>query len=82
MKSDIHPDNYRLVAAEHNRNDVFITKSTVNSKETIEVDGIGIMVKLNNKNISSLLHGKSKLVDTAGRIVKFKTNIQSLRSNI
>ena len=40
MKSNIHPDNYRLVAFKDMSNDdVFITKSTVNSKETIEVDG-------------------------------------------
>ena len=35
MKADIHPDNYRLVAFKDMSNDdVFITKSTVNAKET------------------------------------------------
>ena len=41
MKADIHPDNYRLVAFKDMSNeDVFITKSTVNAKETLEVDGV------------------------------------------
>ena len=41
MKKEIHPSNYRLVAFKDMSNeDVFITKSTVDTKETITVDGI------------------------------------------
>ena len=41
MKAGIHPDNYRLVAFKDMSNDdVFITKSTVETKETLEVDGV------------------------------------------
>ena len=41
MRKNIHPDNYRLVAFKDMSNDdLFITKSTVNSKETIEVKGV------------------------------------------
>ena len=41
MKAEIHPENYRLVAFKDMSNDdVFITKSTVNAKETIEVEGV------------------------------------------
>ena len=75
MKADIHPDNYRLVAFKDMSNDdVFITKSTVNSKEIIEVDGIEYpLVKLEISRTSHPYYtGKSKLVDTAGRIDKFK----------
>ena len=40
MKADVHPDNYRLVAFKDMSNeDVFLTKSTVNAKETIDIDG-------------------------------------------
>ena len=48
MKADIHPDNYRLVAFKDMSNDdVFITKSTANTKETIEVDGVSYpLIKL------------------------------------
>ena len=75
MKADIHPDNYRLVAFKDMSNeDVFITKSTVNAKETLEVDGVEYpLMKLEISRTSHPFYtGKSKLVDTAGRIDKFK----------
>ena len=75
MKSGIHPDNYRLVAFKDMSNDdVFITKSTANSKETIDVDGIEYpLIKLEISRTSHPYYtGKAKLVDTAGRIDKFK----------
>ncbi len=75
MKADIHPDNYRLVAFKDMSNDdVFITKSTANTKETIEVDGVSYpLIKLEISRTSHPYYtGKSKLVDTDGRIDKFK----------
>jgi large subunit ribosomal protein L31 len=54
--------------------DTFITRSTVNTRENIEIDGTEYpLVKL---EISSSSHpfytGKMKLVDTAGRVDKFR----------
>ena len=75
MIADIHPDNYRLVAFKDMSNeDVFLTKSTVNAKETIEIDGSEYpLVKLEISRTSHPFYtGKTKLVDTAGRIDKFK----------
>ena len=75
MKTGIHPDNYRLVAFKDMSNeDVFLTKSTVNAKETIEIDGSEYpLVKLDISRTSHPFYtGKTKLVDTAGRIDKFK----------
>lgn len=75
MKKGIHPDNYRLVAFKDMSNDhVFITRSTAEAKETIDIDGVNYpLIKL---EISSESHpfytGKMKLVDSAGRIDKFK----------
>ena len=41
MKKGIHPESYRLVAFKDMSNeDIFITKSTVDSKETIEIEGV------------------------------------------
>ena len=38
MKKGIHPENYRLVAFKDMSNeDVFLTKSTADAKETIEI---------------------------------------------
>ncbi len=75
MKKDIHPENYRLVAFKDMSNDdVFLTKSAVNTKETLEVDGVEYpLVKLEISRSSHPYYtGKTKLVDTAGRIDKFK----------
>lgn len=74
MKKGIHPSDYREVVFKDMSNDqIFITRSTVASRETIEVDGKTYpLVKL---EITSSSHpfftGKQKLVDTAGRVDKF-----------
>ena len=75
MKTGIHPENYRLVAFKDMSNeDIFITKSTVQTKETIEHHGVEYpLVKLEISRTSHPYYtGKSKLVDTAGRIDKFQ----------
>ena len=82
MKSEIHPKDYRLVAFKDMSNDdVFITKSTVNAKETIKVDGVEYpLVKLEISRTSHPYYtGKSKLVDTAGRIDKFKNKYSKFK---
>ncbi len=74
MKKDLHPSNYRpVVFKDMSNGDTFVSRSCVNTKETIELDGETLpVVKL---EISSSSHpfytGKSKLVDTAGRVDKF-----------
>ncbi|MDD3077983.1 MAG: type B 50S ribosomal protein L31 [Paludibacter sp.] len=74
MKSGLHPENYRTVVFKDMSNgDTFFSRSTVNTKETIDIDGVTYpLLKL---EISSSSHpfytGKSKLVDTAGRVDKF-----------
>jgi large subunit ribosomal protein L31 len=77
MRKDIHPTNYRLVVFKDMSNDyTFITRSTANTKDTIvwEEDGKEYpMVKLEISNQSHpFFTGKMKLVDTAGRVDKFK----------
>ncbi len=75
MKPGIHPENYRLVAFKDMSNDeVFITKSTANTKDIIEIEGVEYpLIKLEISNTSHPFYtGKTKLVDTAGRIDKFK----------
>jgi len=82
MKSEIHPDNYRLVAFKDMSNeDVFITKSTAPSKETIKVDGTEYpLIKLEVSRTSHPYYtGKKNLVDTAGRIDKFKTRYSKFK---
>jgi len=74
MKQGIHPENYRVVAFKDMSNEqVFLMKSTINTKETIEIDGQSY--PLYKLEISSASHpfftGKMKLIDTAGRVDKF-----------
>jgi large subunit ribosomal protein L31 len=76
MKKGIHPKEYRLVAFKDMSNDdVFLTKSTANTSETIEVEGVEYpLIKMEISRTSHPFYtGKSKLVDTAGRIDKFKS---------
>lgn len=76
MKKDIHPENYRLVAfKDMSNNDVFLTKSTASTKETLEVDGVEYpLMKLEISRTSHPFYtGKAKFLDTAGRIDKFKS---------
>ena len=84
MKKDIHPSDYRLVVFKDMSNgQLFMNKSTVNTKDTIEVDGVEYpLVKL---EISSASHpfytGKMKLVDTAGRVDKFRNRYAKFEKN-
>jgi large subunit ribosomal protein L31 len=79
MKQGIHPDNYRLVAfTDMSNGETFLVRSTANTKDEIEIDGVTYpQVKL---EISSSSHpfytGKMKLVDTAGRVDKFMNRYQ------
>ncbi len=76
MKKGIHPDNYRVVVFKDMSNDeTFFSRSTATSRDTIEIDGETYpLIKL---EISSSSHpfytGKSTLVDTAGRVDKFRS---------
>lgn len=82
MRKDIHPENYRLVAFKDMSNDeVFITKSTAETKETLEVEGVEYpLIKLEISRTSHPFYtGKAKLVDTAGRIDKFKSKYDKFK---
>ena len=77
MKKDIHPENYRFCVFKDVSNDyTFLTRSCADSKETIKwEDGNEYpLIKLDISNTSHPFYtGKQKLVDTAGRVDKFRT---------
>ena len=82
MKQDLHPQNYRLVAFKDMSNEhTFLTRSTANSKETIEIDGVEYpLIKLEISNTSHPFYtGKMKLVDTAGRVDKFMNRYKNYK---
>ena len=74
MKKGIHPENYRLVAfKDMSIDEVFITRSCATSKETITIEGVEYpLVKLEISDKSHPFYtGKTKIVDTAGRVDMF-----------
>ena len=80
MKKGIHPESYRFVVFKDTSNDYsFMTRSTVNTKDTIVWED-GKEYPLVKLEISHTSHpfftGKMKLVDTAGRVDKFKSRYQ------
>ncbi len=82
MKTDIHP-NYREVLIHDLSCDFkFITRSTVNTRETIMHEGKEYpLLKI---EVSSESHpfftGKHKIVDTAGRVEKFRQKFGTVGS--
>jgi len=75
VKSDIHP-SYRPVVFQDTSSDfAFLTKSTINTSETIEWED-GETYPFAKVEISSASHpfytGKQILVDTTGRVERFR----------
>ena len=77
MKNGIHPEEYRFVVFKDVSNDTaFLTRSCAATSETIKwEDGNDYpLVKLEISDTSHPFYtGKMTLVDTAGRIDKFRT---------
>jgi large subunit ribosomal protein L31 len=80
MKKDIHPKDYRLVVFKDISNDyTFMSRSTVKTKESIVWED-GKEYPLLKLEISHTSHpfytGKMKLIDTAGRVDKFRARFE------
>ena len=86
MKQDLHPSNYRLVVFKDMSDEsTILTKSCIDSKETIIWED-GNEYPVAKLEISASSHpfytGKVKLVDTAGRVDKFRSRYKSHQSKI
>lgn len=75
MKADIHPDYQQVVFQDISSDFSFLTRSTMGSKETVKWED-GQEYPLIKVEISSHSHpfftGKQKIMDTAGRVDKFR----------
>ncbi|MEY3247875.1 MAG: hypothetical protein RL025_1081 [Bacteroidota bacterium] len=76
MKTNTHPENYRLVIFKDMSNEyMFLGKSCTETRETVKWED-GNEYPLIKLDISHKSHpfytGKQVLVDTAGRVDKFK----------
>jgi large subunit ribosomal protein L31 len=79
MKADTHPEYREVVFQDLSSDFSFLTRSTVNSKETIKWED-GNEYPLIKVEVSSASHpfytGKHKLMDTGGRVDRFKRRYQ------
>ncbi|MGD8384999.1 MAG: type B 50S ribosomal protein L31 [Lysobacterales bacterium] len=75
MKADIHPEYREVVFQDISGDFAFLTRSTLNSKETIKWED-GNEYPLIKVEVSSASHpfytGKHKLMDSGGRVDRFK----------
>ncbi|MEM8932453.1 MAG: type B 50S ribosomal protein L31 [Acidobacteriota bacterium] len=83
MKPDIHPDYHPVLFVDTGSDYEFVSRSTMTSEETREIDGVEhYVIKL---EISSASHpfftGQQRFVDTAGRIEKFQRKYGRKKSN-
>ncbi|WP_025134864.1 type B 50S ribosomal protein L31 [Leucobacter sp. PH1c] len=73
MKTDIHPEYNAIVFRDLASGETFLTRSTLTSEKTIELDGVTYPVL--DVEISSASHpfytGKQRIMDSAGRVEKF-----------
>ena len=83
MKLSIHPEYREVVFHDMSCDFKFVTRSTVNSRETIEFEGKTYpLVKLETSSESHPFYtGTQKIIDTAGRVEKFRNKYGS-RSSI
>ena len=79
MKTDIHPDYHAIVFRDLASGETFLTRSTLTSEKTIELDGTSYPVV--DVEISSASHpfytGKQRILDSAGRVEKFNTRYKN-----
>lgn len=78
MKQDIHPTLNPVVFVDTSSGEEFVTKSTLKSEETKDINGVAHFVI--RMEISSSSHpfytGKDRFVDSAGRVDKFKAKME------
>ena len=79
MKPGIHPEYREVVFHDMSIDFKFITRSTVNTRETIEFEGKQYpLVKLETSSESHpFFHDTQTIMDTAGRVEKFRNKYGS-----
>lgn len=74
MRDGIHPEYNNVIFVDASTGEEIITRSTMKSDKTREIDGVSYFVV--GMDITSFTHpfftGKQKLMDTEGRIDRFR----------
>ncbi len=83
MKKGIHPTSNHVIFRDANAGKDFFMKSTMTSEEVEEQDGIKYYVI--RVDVSSASHpfftGKQNIIDTSGRVDKFRAKMEKAGSN-
>ena len=79
MKTDIHPEYQAVVFRDLGSGETFLTRSTVTSDKTIELDGetypvIDVEISSASRPFSA---GEPRLMDSAGRVEKFNQRFKN-----
>lgn len=79
MKKDIHPAYATVVFRDRSADYQFVTRSTLTSDETVEIDGVTYPVV--DVDISTASHpfwtGRGRVVDTEGRVERFRRRYEN-----
>ncbi|WP_330729949.1 type B 50S ribosomal protein L31 [Borrelia turicatae] len=82
MKKDIHPVSNLVIFKDSSNGTMFLTRSTLTSKETIKYSDNNeyplITVEITSKS-HPFYTGQQKFVDAAGRIDKFNKKYKKLK---
>lgn len=81
MKSDIHPQVNPVVFVDASTGAKFVATSTMKSEETEKIDGVDhYVIKVDVSSDSHPFYtGKQKLIDTAGRVDKFREKMEKAK---
>lgn len=81
MKKEIHPKLNPVVFVDDSTGVEFTTRSTLTSEDTKKIHGVNHFVF--RVDVSSASHpfytGKRKLVDTAGRVDRFRAKVEAAK---
>lgn len=82
MKKDIHPAKHPVIFRDAGAKTDFVTLSTLTSEEKEKVNGVEHHII--RVDVSSASHpfytGKQHLIDTSGRVEKFKAKLAKAKS--
>ncbi len=83
MQEGIHPTLHPVVFVDASTNDEIVTRSTMTSANSRDIDGVSHFVI--RMDISSFSHpfytGTQKIVDSAGRVERFRNKFGNIDMN-
>ena len=81
MRKGIHPTNHPVCFSDVSTGKKFVTRSTLKSKNTENLDGVDHFLHVRDVTMDShpAYTGEKRFVDTAGRVEKFQSKFSRKR---